>query len=186
MKYQIKQANSLDLLKKAAAKGKTWDCIITDPVYEDQPDMDLLLSVCKGHLVVFCAPEKRPSKTPDEVLFWVKPISTKNTTKSCSRFVEEILVYRQGKTFNPGHWSTMTGIFNDTLIGKPIHPWEKPISMIEKLVSIYSNPGDLVLDPFSGSGTTAVACRRQGRKFEGYEINPEYVKIANDRLRTKT
>lgn len=186
MTYEVKQANSVDIINKAISQGKKWDCIITDPVYEAQPDMDWLLSACKGNLIIFCAPESRPTKVPDEVLFWVKPASTKNTVKSCSRFVEEILVYRQGATFNPGHWSIMTGIFRDTLIDKPIHPWEKPISLIEKLISIYSNPGDLVLDPFSGSGTTAMACRRQGRKFEGYELNPEYVKIANDRLQLRT
>lgn len=185
MKYQIQEGNSLEVIKEAQSKGKKWDCIITDPVYEDQPDMDMLLSVCKGNLLIFCAPEKRPAKSPDEVLFWVKPASTKNTIKSCSRFVEEILVYRQGNTFNSRHWSVMTGIFRDTLIDKPIHPWEKPISLIEKLVSIYSNPGDLVLDPFSGSGTTAMACRRQDRRFEGYELNPEYVKVANDRLQSR-
>lgn len=63
------------------------------------------------------------------------------------------------------------------------HPTEKPLELIKRFVSVSSNPGDLVLDPFMGSGTTAVACRALGRRFIGFEINLEYVKMARARLR---
>lgn len=157
------------------------DAIITDPVYDAMPDVDTLLKRCKGNVIVFCDPLKRPTKVPDEILFWIKTPSTKNTSKRCSRFVEEIMVYRQGETFNPLHWSCMTGVFTDTVIQQPIHPWEKPASLIEKLIAIYTNPGDLVIDPYCGSGTTGVACMRQGRSFEGYEFNPEWVDVCEKR-----
>jgi site-specific DNA-methyltransferase (adenine-specific) len=49
-------------------------------------------------------------------------------------------------------------------------------------ISTWSNPGDLVLDPFSGSGTTAKAAKELGRRFLGLEINPEYCAIAERRL----
>lgn len=63
------------------------------------------------------------------------------------------------------------------------HPTEKPLDFIRKLVLVSSNEGDLVLDPFMGSGTTAVACRDTGRHFIGFESNPEYISIANQRLK---
>jgi len=63
------------------------------------------------------------------------------------------------------------------------HPTEKPLSLISKLIVNSSNPGDLILDPFLGSGTTAVAAKQLGRKFIGIEIDPGYCRIAEDRLR---
>jgi len=62
------------------------------------------------------------------------------------------------------------------------HPTEKPEILLERMVAIGSRPGDLVLDPFMGSGTTGVAAKRMGRRFAGCEINPEYFRIARDRL----
>lgn len=59
---------------------------------------------------------------------------------------------------------------------------QKPVKLIERLVLASSNPGDLVLDPFSGVGTTAVVCKQTGRNFIGFEKNPRYVEIASQRL----
>jgi DNA modification methylase len=50
------------------------------------------------------------------------------------------------------------------------------------LVRDFTNHGDLILDPFSGSGTTGVAAIRTGRRFIGYEKNPEYARLARERL----
>ena len=63
------------------------------------------------------------------------------------------------------------------------HPTEKPLAFIKKLVLINSNAGELVLDPFMGSGTTAVAAKETGRQFIGFEINPDYIKMARERLK---
>jgi len=63
------------------------------------------------------------------------------------------------------------------------HPTQKPLKLINKLIEIHSNENDIVLDPFLGSGTTAVACKKLNRRFIGIEINPEYCKIAEDRLK---
>jgi len=66
------------------------------------------------------------------------------------------------------------------------HPTQKPVKLFERIITASSNKGDLVLDPFIGSGTTAVACRRLGRSFIGFEISEEYCKIANNRLKQQT
>lgn len=62
------------------------------------------------------------------------------------------------------------------------HPTQKPLEIIERMVLASCPPGGLVLDPFMGSGTTAVACARHGRRFIGYEINPAYCALARERL----
>lgn len=62
------------------------------------------------------------------------------------------------------------------------HPTEKPVSLMRELVSLFSNLGETVLDPFMGSGTTGVAAVRSGRKFTGIEIDPTYFDIACRRV----
>ena len=62
-----------------------------------------------------------------------------------------------------------------------VHPNEKPCKLIEKLIEDASKPDAVVLDPFMGSGTTAVACIRTGRNYIGYELDPQYHAIAVQR-----
>lgn len=69
---------------------------------------------------------------------------------------------------------------------KKWHPAEKPVALVTKMITNSSKEGDLVLDPFLGSGTTAVAAQLLGRNFIGIELNPEYVEMAEKRLRQKT
>ena len=64
--------------------------------------------------------------------------------------------------------------------GNNLHPTEKPLKLIRELIK--ANKGQLIFDPFAGSGTTMVACKQLGRDFIGIEIDQEYVNIANKRL----
>jgi adenine-specific DNA-methyltransferase len=64
------------------------------------------------------------------------------------------------------------------------HPAQFPLALIERVVKVSSNEGDVVLDPFMGSGTTAEACVRNGRKFVGFELKESYCQIAAQRLRS--
>jgi DNA modification methylase len=67
--------------------------------------------------------------------------------------------------------------------GNRVHTTEKPIDLMEALVADFTDPGDLILDPFSGSGTTGVAAKRLGRRFLGWERDPKYHAIAERRIR---
>lgn len=67
--------------------------------------------------------------------------------------------------------------------GDKPHPTTKPLPLMRELVSLFSDPGELILDPFAGSGSTGVACRQLGRRFIGWELNREYFDIACRRLR---
>lgn len=62
------------------------------------------------------------------------------------------------------------------------HPTQKPVALLEWLVKTYTNPGDVVLDPTMGSGTTGVACANTGRRFIGMELDPGYFATAQARL----
>lgn len=62
------------------------------------------------------------------------------------------------------------------------HPTQKPEGIIERIVLASSNKGDVVLDPFSGSGTTLRVCQQLERNAIGFELNPEYIEITNQRL----
>ncbi|HOR52772.1 MAG TPA: site-specific DNA-methyltransferase, partial [Candidatus Pacearchaeota archaeon] len=63
------------------------------------------------------------------------------------------------------------------------HPTVKPVALMEYLIKLVSRENAIVLDPFLGSGTTAIACLKTNRKFIGIEKEPEYIKIAEARIK---
>lgn len=62
------------------------------------------------------------------------------------------------------------------------HPTQKPLSISSRLVKHFSNENDVILVPFAGSGSECVAAQRHDRRFIGFELNPDYVELANQRL----
>ena len=77
-------------------------------------------------------------------------------------------------------WSGVTGASTKD------HPAPYPIELAERLVRMFSFAGDTVLDPFSGTCTTSVACARSGRNSIGVEVDPEYFKYGHQRLLRET
>ena len=63
-----------------------------------------------------------------------------------------------------------------------VHPTQKPVELLAKLIQMATLQGDTILDPFMGSGTTGVACVQTGRNFIGIEIDPTYFAIAEKRI----
>ena len=63
-----------------------------------------------------------------------------------------------------------------------IHPTQKPVNVLKRLIEICTDPGDVVIDPCFGSGTTARAARELGRNFYGFEINKEYYRRAKEEM----
>lgn len=68
--------------------------------------------------------------------------------------------------------------------GKKAHPTQKPEALLKRVLLATSNPGDVVLDPFSGTGTTAAAAKMLGRDYVGIERDPKYVRVSRARLKT--
>jgi len=67
-----------------------------------------------------------------------------------------------------------------------VHPTQKPSELFEAIIRDFSEEGDTILDPFIGSGTTAVACQNLKRNFIGCEKDEQYCMIGKERLRQKT
>lgn len=63
-----------------------------------------------------------------------------------------------------------------------LHPTEKPVELLKRCIEKFSDDGQIVLDCYLGSGTTAVACKQLGRKYIGIELSQKYIDIANERL----
>jgi len=90
---------------------------------------------------------------------------------------------RLAQTFNPqmGYTDVWTDI--DFYKEKHLHPTQKPIKLIRRLVEASSNSGDVVLDPFSGAGSTQISCIQLNRHYIGIELDEQYYKIGLERIK---
>jgi DNA modification methylase len=162
------------------------DLIITDPPYDfslsEKLEIHLEMQrISKGSVIVFSPPENQWILPADQYLFWTKPISTKNTSKKYSRFVEMIFVYREGIWNEGRHWSQYVNVFNDFVDSKD-HPFRKPPSLIKRLLLNHSHAGSVVFDPFMGSGVVPSVCLAEGRDFIGCEKDMDTFELTKERL----
>ena len=147
----------------------------------------------RGWIITFCAKKdigkyweilEKEGFIAIDTVAWVKPDPLPLNAKS--RFLnawEAIVVGKRGGA----HWGS-NYLHNVLKYQAPkgknrVHPTQKPLGLIEELIKVTTKEGDIVLDPFIGSGTTAVACKMNNRRFVGFEINPEYYKMAKERLK---
>lgn len=79
-------------------------------------------------------------------------------------------------------WTKSVWIMNPESAQKVGHPAPFPVELPYRLIQLYTYTNDIVLDPFMGSGTTAIAALKSGRKYVGYDIDPVYVKLAQERI----
>lgn len=167
-------------------RGQSVDMALIDPPYNDYDLRSFLLRECGrivdnvGAMALFTYPEDVLSlgiggyPRPDQIVHWLKPVSTKNTSKRYSSFIEAIAIWH-GSYFNQDlHWSCRTGVFTDSLIEKSGHLHQKPASLIERLLLLHCPPGGSVIDPCAGTGTTMRAARKHGFKSLSIEINEQH------------
>ena len=120
------------------------------------------------------------------LIVWQKtnpvPLNMKATYLSNSREIAVVGVKGGKPTFNSEYDA---GIYRYPIPrhnGRRIHPTQKPVDLFAELILKHSNPGDLVIDPFLGAGTTAVAALTHDRRFKGCDIDPHYVSAACERV----
>jgi len=160
-----------------------------------------------GQIYVFCGTEQIPIYMQEfiekwyfrNLLVWYKTNPPPRLSKTNYVFANEYIVYaikEKGKpslsTFNFSSQTTMHNTFiSGSLQGKErlkaengtaIHPTQKPLAILKKLISTSSKEGDIILDPFMGIGSTAVACKELKRKYIGCELNSKYVAWASKRI----
>jgi ribosomal protein L11 methylase PrmA len=91
-----------------------------------------------------------------------------------------LLAHNRTRKLSSKHGATF--VFPPDLGSSRLHPNQKPLALIKELIVLSTRPGDMVLDPFAGSGTTAVACKELGRKFLVIDIDPRNIAITKERL----
>jgi len=128
-----------------------------------------------------------------QVIIWNYRNNNKPSDRMMYRFAYEPVFYLYGKDAGPlnlppeSYGETQSNVWT---IATPqsnfgegkYHPAQKPLELLERIIMTGSKPGDLVFDPFGGSGTTAVAAKKLGRRHTLIEKDPEYCRIARGRL----
>lgn len=131
---------------------------------------------CVEDICVFY--KQKPTYNPQGLIKLEKPIYNKG-----KKFLE--CIYDQ-QSLSKAHTTQYTNFPRQTLHFKcqrdGLHPTQKPVELFEYLIRTYTNENELVLDTCMGSGTTAVACLKSGRRFIGFELDQEYYERAVGRL----
>ena len=138
--------------------------------------------------------KKEDSKLNNELLKWKTPMLSSlfepaifAQKPKIGTFIENWKNWRKGlinshATFNEKKIPNYV-FYNKTKEDKFSHMTVKPLPVIEYLIDVCSENGDIILDPFMGSGTTAVAAINMNRQYLGFEINKEYITISDERIK---
>ena len=114
-----------------------------------------------------------------KTLIWAKNSPITNMYYMDSH--EYIIFCRKGKAKRINNCGTKSVLNVDNPRNK-VHPTEKPVELMEVLITNSSQEGELVFDPFMGSGSTGVACKNLNRNFIGIELDETYFNIAKERI----
>lgn len=152
-----------------------------------------------GSMIVFCSYRYISFiiKTMEENELEVKDIIVWKKSNPMPRNIErryvqdmEFAIWAVKKnakwTFNKlaGH-KYMRSLYETSLVSrteKLAHPTQKSLKLMQDLILVHTNPNDVVLDPFMGTGTTGIASLKNNRKFIGIELSPEYYEMAKNRI----
>lgn len=197
--YNISQKNNFSTMKSAERKGV--DFGEWDKNFDLYSWIDEYVGLIKpgGSIIIFCSYRyisyvvetlERSGVIVKDVLKWIK--SNPMPRNINRRYVQDtefaVWAVKKGEKwiFNkPENSGYLRAEFHTaTVSGKErtSHPTQKSLQLMENIINIHTNPNDVILDPFMGSGTTGVAALKNKRKFIGVEIDKEYFDIAKRRL----
>jgi site-specific DNA-methyltransferase (adenine-specific) len=116
------------------------------------------------------------------MLVWDKGTPGMGDVEANWGFSHEVIIYaKKGRRPIPSRRSSIIAV-DRTPSSQHIHPTQKPVQLIEILLKMSTDVGDLVVDPFAGSGSTIVACERLGRRGIGIELSESFAERARARL----
>jgi len=159
---------------------------------------EMIVRASNGWAVLFCLAEgvrawrdalQQSGAKYDTCLAWVKPDAMPRFNgQGAARGFECAVTAWCGSGYRSWNGGGRRGVFthcvNTNRQGE--HPTEKPLPLMEELVTLYSDPMQMILDPYMGSGTTGVACIRSGRPFIGIENDPKWFDLACRRIEAAT
>lgn len=157
--------------------------------FDAEATLEQVARICKKiNIFIFCSTKQKPRimnwgyerGCNIAELAWYKPNAAPFTNNTFKSDLENIIYIREKGVKIKGISRLFTHNCGKSKYG---HPTEKPLEIIEKLILTASNEGDLIFDPFMGSGTTAAACKEINRNFIGCEIESKYCEIAKKRVR---
>lgn len=136
---------------------------------------------CSWHKIDVFKQEIEKSFNLKNILVWIKNNTSMGDLEADFAPKHEFIIYFQkGRRQLEGRRDPNVVEFPRT--GNKFHPTEKPVELMEYLISKVTKPGELVLDPFMGSGTTGKACKNLNRDFIGIEIDETYYNTARTRI----
>lgn len=121
----------------------------------------------------------------DTCLFWIKPDSMPRMNgQGPARGAECAVTAWSGKGYRKWNGGGKRGVYTHCVNKNRhgLHPTEKPVPLMIELVSDFTQQGQVVLDPFMGTGATGIACVRTGRRFTGIELDERYFEAACERI----
>jgi DNA modification methylase len=141
---------------------------------------------CNDTLVPYYAMWAEQNNLLFSILIWEKPLSIINKNRFSQNVEYIVRIYDYGTALNRREENYLYNKVKRYHIPNKIHPTQKPIDLIREFLLVSSKQQDLVLDPFMGSGTTAIACLQEGRRYLGSEISLEFYELAQQRIRQET
>ncbi len=156
--------------------------------------VSLVAAICEGWFIAFCTPEG-VAKWADAInpstlkykraCVWVKPDSTPQLNgQGPAQGAENFVCSWAGEGHSRWNSGGKRGVYTHCVnVGRQgEHPTEKPVPLMAEIITDFTQPGQLICDPFMGSGTTGVACIQHGRRFVGIKQNPKWFDLACRRI----
>lgn len=182
-------ANTHDMAKTNKGKGHGTK-LITFGAFTDAEFADVLakcLAASSGWVVMTCDLQHAAQHVRHPAFVrlgaWVKPNPMPQISADRpGQGFETVLILHSGKVQKQWNRGGASGVWTVPVVNGAEVPTQKPLRLASHFVCDFTNPGDTVLDPFLGSGTTAVASLRYGRRFVGVEADPTHFDIARRRI----
>ena len=168
-----------------------FDVVITDPPFPNNSDIFAEMIADWHAEYLYLEASKKPM-----IIFW------DTLTQPCDKIPNSRHVFHKSNGYNAGKWESINVYLGDNIRRESLvlsyptiagtnweraimesHPTTKPLKLMRWLVEKYTEPNQIVFDPFMGIGSTGVACVELGRHFIGCEKSAEYFPIAEKRIR---